>query len=62
MLLAIDVHYKTTYAKTVGVLFEWEDESPLHMVTDIVNDVADYEPGQFYKPMTPTTEPERCVR
>ena len=49
MLLAIDVHYKTTYAKTVGVLFHWENENPLRIITDIVNDVADYEPGQFYK-------------
>lgn len=49
MLLAIDVHYKTTYAKAVGVLFDWGDESPQRIITDIVNDVAAYEPGQFYK-------------
>ena len=49
MLLAIDVYYKATYAKAVGVLFEWEDESPQCVVTNIVNDVEDYEPGQFYK-------------
>ncbi len=49
MLLAIDVHYKATYAKTVGVLFHWENENPLRIITDIINDFADYEPGQFYK-------------
>ncbi len=49
MLLAIDVHYKSTYAKAVGVLFHWEDEVPQRIITDIINTVADYEPGQFYK-------------
>jgi len=49
MLLAIDVHYKTAYAKAVGVLFNWEDELPQRIIIDTVNDVADYEPGQFYK-------------
>jgi deoxyribonuclease V len=49
MLLAIDVHYKTSYAKTVGVLFDLEDDTPQNIITDIVRDVADYEPGQFYK-------------
>ncbi|MCT4629777.1 endonuclease V [Winogradskyella sp.] len=49
MLLAIDVHYKSTYSKVIGVLFEWQDKSPQCIVTDVVNDVADYESGQFYK-------------
>lgn len=49
MLLAIDVHYKPTYAKTVGVLFEWEDENPQRIITDIMSDIEPYEPGQFYK-------------
>ncbi|MAX71970.1 MAG: endonuclease V [Flavobacteriaceae bacterium] len=49
MLLAIDVHYKEKYAKAVGVLFNWEDENPQHIIIDTIDDVADYEPGQFYK-------------
>lgn len=49
MILAIDVHYKESYAKAVGVLFDWEDESPREIITTIVKEVAEYEPGQFYK-------------
>ncbi|WP_298137367.1 endonuclease V [Flavobacterium sp.] len=49
MNLAIDVHYKETYAKAVGVLFDWEDENPKEIVTAIINEVAKYESGQFYK-------------
>lgn len=49
MILAIDVHYKETYAKAVGVLFNWEDETPNEIVTAIINEVAEYESGQFYK-------------
>ena len=49
MILAIDVHYKTDYAKCVGVLFNWTDETPQRIITEKVFDVAPYEPGQFYK-------------
>lgn len=49
MILAIDVHYKETYAKAVGVLFDWEDETPKEIITTIVKEVAEYESGQFYK-------------
>lgn len=49
MTLAVDVHYKETYAKTVGVLFNWEDETPKEIITTIVKEVAKYESGQFYK-------------
>jgi deoxyribonuclease V len=49
MILAIDVHYKETYAKAVGVLFQWEDEIPRKIITTIVKEVAEYESGQFYK-------------
>ena len=49
MNLAIDVHYKETYVKTVGVFFDWEDETSKGIITTIINEVAEYESGQFYK-------------
>jgi len=49
MILAIDVHYKTNYAKCIGVLFQWNDELPQKIIEDRVYNVAEYEPGQFYK-------------
>lgn len=49
MTLAVDVHYKETYSKAVGVLFNWEDEIPNEIETTIINEVAEYESGQFYK-------------
>ena len=49
MLLAIDVHYKDSYSKSVGVLFNWVDKAPHSIITDTINDVAPYKPGQFYK-------------
>lgn len=49
MLLAIDVHYKETYAKAVGVLFNWNNEQPISIITTIINEVEEYQSGQFYK-------------
>ncbi len=49
MIQAIDVHYKKKYAKAVGVLFDWDDETPKEIITTIVKEVAEYESGQFYK-------------
>ncbi|WP_299519821.1 endonuclease V [Winogradskyella sp.] len=49
MLIAIDVYYKATYAKAVGVLFDWADDTSQQIIADTINGVADYEPGQFYK-------------
>lgn len=49
MLLAIDIHYKATYAKCVGVLFNWEDESPNDTIITTVKEVQPYIPGEFYK-------------
>lgn len=49
MILAIDVHYKETYAKAVGVLFDWDDEKPIDVITTTISEVAEYETGQFYK-------------
>ncbi|HNA95557.1 MAG TPA: endonuclease V [Saprospiraceae bacterium] len=49
MILAIDVHYKETYAKAVGVLFNWQDEHPQTVITAIINEVEEYQSGQFFK-------------
>ena len=50
MILAIDVHYRATEAKVVGLLFkDWTDEKATEVVTTFVAEVAEYEPGAFYK-------------
>nr|WP_306465228.1 endonuclease V [Elizabethkingia sp. ASV34] len=48
-ILAIDVHYKENYAKTVGVLFRWDSESPIDIKSVNIPEVEEYIPGQFYK-------------
>ncbi|MBL0743492.1 endonuclease V [Chryseolinea lacunae] len=50
MKLAIDVYYHNTTAKAVGVLFDdWQAATPTQIISTDVDDVADYEPGNFYK-------------
>ncbi|HKX85698.1 MAG TPA: endonuclease V [Flavobacterium sp.] len=50
MLVAVDVHYKESYAKTVLLLFEnWQSEVPLDVIEVTIDQVADYIPGAFYK-------------
>lgn len=49
MILAIDIHYKTTYAKNVGVLFNWQDDTPEQIIVNQRHSVEEYVPGQFYK-------------
>lgn len=50
MLLAIDVYYIENSAKAVGVLFEnWQDASPTDIIVAYKQDVAPYQPGQFYQ-------------
>lgn len=49
MILAVDVHYKEKYAKAVGVLFNWNDEQPISVITSIIYNVEEYQSGQFYK-------------
>ncbi|MEJ6660753.1 MAG: endonuclease V [Bacteroidia bacterium] len=49
MNLAIDIYYYKNYAKCVGVLFLWEDDVPTQVIEAIVDGVADYVPGEFYK-------------
>ncbi len=49
MIAAIDIHYKETYAKAVCVLFDWAAATPTHMYTALIEDVAPYVSGEFYK-------------
>lgn len=56
MILAIDVYYFEKMAKTVGVLFDWNDEIPKHVIVDKKDGVDDYIPGEFYKRELPCIE------
>nr|WP_086938518.1 endonuclease V [Thaumasiovibrio occultus] len=50
MILAIDVQYTETAAYVAGVLFEcWDADSPIGEFVTRVEEVAPYQPGQFYK-------------
>ncbi len=49
MLLALDVHYKESYAKSVGVIFNATENVMKSSIVEIIDDVEDYVPGQFYR-------------
>lgn len=50
MILAFDTYYYENKAKTVAVGFrQWSAEKPEHIQTEIIEGVAEYEPGAFYK-------------
>lgn len=50
MLVAVDVHYKESYAKTVLLLFEnWQSEIPIEVIEVNIDHVEEYIPGAFYK-------------
>ncbi len=50
MIVAIDVHYRATEAKIVGVFFEnWENENAACVRETFKTDIAEYESGAFYK-------------
>lgn len=49
MLLAIDVYYKENLARAIGVLFDWEDESPQDILIELLEGIEEYIPGEFYK-------------
>lgn len=50
MKVAIDVHYRTTFAKAVSIEFEdWKAEQPTLINEVILPEVSPYIPGQFYK-------------
>lgn len=50
MMLAVDVSYKDNRAHVAGVTFtDWAAAEPDSVITSLLDNVADYEPGQFYK-------------
>ena len=50
MILAIDVQYSENTAFVAGITFgTWLSEAPENEYISVLNDVAEYEPGNFYK-------------
>jgi deoxyribonuclease V len=50
MILAFDTYYADGKAKTVAIGFiNWDDKEPKEIFTETLSDVADYQPGEFYK-------------
>jgi deoxyribonuclease V len=50
MIFAVDVNYKEDKALVAGILFkDWEDCEPTSQLTVQIDQIAEYEPGQFYK-------------
>ncbi len=49
-IFAIDVDYRETYAVAAGIMFDdWEDSIPTSQSVIRVDEIAEYEPGYFYK-------------
>jgi len=50
MILAIDVDYEESSALAAGVLFSnWEDAEAKDIFTSTINQINEYQPGNFYK-------------
>lgn len=50
MILAVDTYYFDQKAKTACIAFEqWTDNVPFKIYTEILENVADYTSGEFYK-------------
>jgi len=50
MIVAIDVHYRATYAKAVAIEFEdWKADYPTKINQVRLPEIAPYIPGEFYK-------------
>lgn len=50
MILAFDTYYCDKKAKTVAIGFSaWTDAQPHEVFTETLDDVAGYQPGEFYK-------------
>ena len=50
VIACFDVDYKGDKAHIGGVLIrKWTDEKPFREYGKVINDIADYVPGQFYK-------------
>jgi len=57
MKIVIDVGYKDNQANIAAVSFKnWKDEQPLDTKKVLLNNIAAYEPGQFYKRELPCLE------
>jgi len=49
MIVAIDVYYTLKLAKSVGVIFDWSDEFPSHVIVDEFDVESDYILGEFFR-------------
>lgn len=50
MILAVDVHYRADFAKSVTIEFsDWEATSPNSIKEVFLQEIAPYVPGEFYK-------------
>lgn len=50
LILALDVDYRETHALVAGVWFRgWTAQTPEHEATAVIHEIADYEPGEFYR-------------
>lgn len=50
MILAFDTYYWENKAKTVCLSFEnWTNDKPVEVYAEIIEEIAAYEPGSFYK-------------
>ena len=49
MVAAIDVHYIDKIARSVAVLFNWEDALPRKVIIEEITEFGEYVPGEFYK-------------
>ncbi|RYU96771.1 endonuclease V [Emticicia agri] len=50
MILAVDVFYEQNRAKIVGLVFnQWTDATYARKIEKYRHDIAEYEPGAFYK-------------
>jgi len=50
MILAFDTYYFDNKAKTVALQFgSWDDAESINVYTEILEGIAGYEPGAFYK-------------
>lgn len=50
MIVAVDVLYTNNYARVGGILFyQWQDPIPSKEMTTLIDRIADYETGKFYK-------------
>lgn len=49
MILAFDTYYFNDTAKTVALVFNWQDNAPTAVYTETLSGIEDYVPGAFYK-------------